>query len=439
MDMSRWTTAWAALCAVLACAAPPPTTAPAPDDPPATPGASETETPARSGLVLELRGAPAEVTVEVFASDDRPPLAVRSPWVEPEGLEVPAGFVTLVMTAAGERRQLEAYLHAGARIHVDWDDPDAITIEGGERLDRTEAERQWTADLEALMTAVSQGDGQGPLPQGVQQLLDAQRSAIEDLGDTPRAHLLRLRHASFVAQLAGARAAWAIVDPVPADSIAWAAYSPWLVELGWFLREIPEAHARLSEVRGAVADVGLQSAFTALDLLSAERSDQPDALAHAYRDATRADGPVVVGQPMPAFELRSVDDRSAIRSDALEGTPYLLEVWSTWCEPCIAQMKDLHALHEAMGAGERPALRVISVAVDDTRAPIVAFRRDRWPMPWANAWVPDGDPLFGAWAITGVPYAVLVDQHGIVRAADRHVEPDLVQQVAAPPKSPIKP
>lgn len=100
---------------------------------------------------------------------------------------------------------------------------------------------------------------------------------------------------------------WSVIAPIAADSPAWAAYAPWLVELQWFLKDVPGAVARFREVRSGVADVGLAAAFVAGDLLAAERSGEPNALAQSYADATVVEGPLVVGAPMPRFELRGLD------------------------------------------------------------------------------------------------------------------------------------
>ena len=94
--------------------------------------------------------------------------------------------------------------------------------------------------------------------------------------------------------------------------------------------------------------------------------------------------------------------------------PYVIEVWSTWCEPCVKAMQDLHTLHARVAADDPPRLRIISAAINDTRLPVEEFRRERWPMPWTNVWVPGGDPLFKGWSFEGVPSAVLVGADGRV-------------------------
>ena len=134
---------------------------------------------------------------------------------------------------------------------------------------------------------------------------------------------------------------------------------------------------------------------------------------------------------MPSFEFVDIETRQLVRSQDLLGTPYLLELWSTWCEPCVAQMPALHELHAELGSGDEPRLRIVSVAVNDSREPVAQFRNEHWPMPWIHVWAPDGAPLFDAWAIGSVPYAVLVDADGTVLRAAAHVSLDEVRAAAA--------
>ena len=132
---------------------------------------------------------------------------------------------------------------------------------------------------------------------------------------------------------------------------------------------------------------------------------------------------------MPAFELLDIDTRKPVRSQDLLGTPYLLELWSTWCKPCIEEMKALHELHAELEA-EGGRMRMISVAVNEGCDPVRSFRAERWPMPWTNVWAPGGAPLFEAWSLTSVPYVVLVDAQGKVLRAGPHLSLDEVRAAA---------
>jgi thiol-disulfide isomerase/thioredoxin len=366
--------------------------------------------------------------VTVHASDSRPALWGPAQVQARAELALDEGFVRVVFADEDDQHELHLYVRDGTRVRWDWQKPSRIDVQGGEALDLAAAREAWAQDLESLSSSIAGWDQRGDPPGALLAVVDERARALADLGDTPYGHLLRLRHASYVAQLLGPQRAWSVIDAVPPDSISWAAYAPLLVELRWFLRDVPEATRRLDAACEGGRDAGLRSACRAAQLLEAKKSGNDETLAAAVLDATVLEGRVVVGEPMPRFVLRSVDDNAEIRSADLR-RPYLLEVWSTWCAPCIAQMDALHALHEAAGG-----LTIISVAINDTTAPVEEFRAQRWPMPWLQAWVPGGEPLADAWGMDGgVPFGILVDAQGRVVQAQAHVSLDRARDLGRQP------
>lgn len=382
---------------------------------------------AEASVSVVLRGAPRQASVTVRASDDRAPVFGPAPL---EGdLRLPPGFWTVEVVADDKPRVLEVYTQPGARVVLDWESLETPQLEGATHVDRHRAEIWWAADMQRLIEAgASDWDGKSDMPAELRAALERSAAEIEAAGDSPYADLLRLRHGSYLAQIVGPQAGWELVSTVPPDAVAWAAYAPHLLELSYLLAAVPEADAHLAEVRERVVDPGLRSAFHAVDLFRAEAKGDDDALAAAVLEATDVRGPLVAGQSMPSFVLRTLDNRE-LRSSEMRG-PYLLEVWSTWCAPCIEQMAELHDLHAEASQGGR--LQLVSVNINDTREPVNAFRKERWPMPWPNAWVPGGDALFEGWGLgkTRVPFAVLVDADGVVREMGPHVSLERAQALA---------
>jgi thiol-disulfide isomerase/thioredoxin len=133
--------------------------------------------------------------------------------------------------------------------------------------------------------------------------------------------------------------------------------------------------------------------------------------------------PVIhVGDPVPHFKLRSIDDSSTIFSDkGMLGRLYLIDFWATWCGPCIGEMPYLHKAYERFkGAG----FTILSVSNDNSIETVSMYRKRNWAMPWLNALESSqsNGSLHLSFGIFGIPFPVLVDKKGIVIALDNDLK-----------------
>jgi thiol-disulfide isomerase/thioredoxin len=118
------------------------------------------------------------------------------------------------------------------------------------------------------------------------------------------------------------------------------------------------------------------------------------------------------GDIVPAMTLLDPDGRKVALPAAWAGRPTLVNLWATWCAPCLKEMPDL----QAFAAQQGPAgVRVVGIALDDAAAVRDFLRAHgiRYPVlvdapgP-ADAGVRLGNPA-------GVlPYSVLVSAEGRV-------------------------
>jgi thiol-disulfide isomerase/thioredoxin len=125
--------------------------------------------------------------------------------------------------------------------------------------------------------------------------------------------------------------------------------------------------------------------------------------------------PVIhVGDPVPHFELRSIDDSSTMFSEkSMSGRVYLIDFWATWCGTCVGEMPYLHKAYERFkGSG----FTILSVSRDDSIKTVSKYRKRKWTMPWLHA-LESSQPsipwLFGIW---GIPFPVLVNKKGVIIA-----------------------
>lgn len=118
------------------------------------------------------------------------------------------------------------------------------------------------------------------------------------------------------------------------------------------------------------------------------------------------------GERVEAFGLPGLDGASVEVPTAYAGRPVLINLWATWCGPCIEEMPELERFAQAQGDS---AVQVVGIALDDAEAVQEFLRKVPVGYPIlldeagpADAGVRLGNPK-------GVlPYSVLLDAQGRV-------------------------
>lgn len=116
------------------------------------------------------------------------------------------------------------------------------------------------------------------------------------------------------------------------------------------------------------------------------------------------------GQPLPVLHLQALDGNVVELPRHFRGRPLLINLWASWCGPCIREMPELQRFASEQDAN---GVQVVGIALDDTEA-VRAFLQ-RTPVAYpilidtpgpADAGVRLGNPK-------GVlPYSVLVSADG---------------------------
>lgn len=135
------------------------------------------------------------------------------------------------------------------------------------------------------------------------------------------------------------------------------------------------------------------------DVLAATAPKPPEGLAIAQR-----------GEVIPSLELASLDDGLMKLPSAYGGRPQLINLWASWCGPCIEEMPELDRFAHQQGSD---GVQVIGIALDDADA-VRAFLQKipvRYPILIDAAGPADAGVQLGN--VKGVlPYTVLLDGQG---------------------------
>ncbi|MGB7372880.1 DsbE family thiol:disulfide interchange protein [Pontixanthobacter sp.] len=117
----------------------------------------------------------------------------------------------------------------------------------------------------------------------------------------------------------------------------------------------------------------------------------------------------MIGKPVPAFELPAAHNGQPGLSlaDLQDGRPKLLNIWASWCVPCIAEAPHLEMLKQ-QGA------EIVGVAIRDRPADVARFLA-RNGNPYTRIGADDISAVQVSIGSSGVPETFVVDGNGIIR------------------------
>jgi len=125
---------------------------------------------------------------------------------------------------------------------------------------------------------------------------------------------------------------------------------------------------------------------------------------------------LMTGDAAPDWEATGYDGKTFSLSD-FRGRFVLMDFWATWCGPCLAEIPNLEAAHEALGGD---SLEVIGLSVDDARETAAGFLKKK-PSLYTQGFLGQGpsyETIRNAYGIEAIPAIWLVGPDGKILARD---------------------
>jgi thiol-disulfide isomerase/thioredoxin len=118
------------------------------------------------------------------------------------------------------------------------------------------------------------------------------------------------------------------------------------------------------------------------------------------------------GATLPAFQFFTPDNQARTLAD-YRGRGVVLNLWATWCGPCVAELPTLDALAGTL-AGDN--IVVLPVSSDAGGAATVRAFYDGHDIAHLPVLLDPGGAITQAWQVPGIPVTVIFDRSGHPRA-----------------------
>jgi peroxiredoxin len=119
--------------------------------------------------------------------------------------------------------------------------------------------------------------------------------------------------------------------------------------------------------------------------------------------------PLEAGRPAPNFTLPGLDGKMISLSD-YRGHVVLVNIWATWCPPCVGEMPSMEKLYRAL-KGEN--FEILAVSIDALGKKAVAPFMKKYNLSFPALMDPDGT-IKTLFQTTGVPESFIINQEGIL-------------------------
>jgi len=113
------------------------------------------------------------------------------------------------------------------------------------------------------------------------------------------------------------------------------------------------------------------------------------------------------GMPAPNFTLPDLDGKMVSLAD-YKGKVALLNIWATWCPPCVEEMPSMEKLHQEL-KGEKFVILAVSIDESGAKAVLPFMKKHKLSFP---ALTDSAGTIKSLYQTTGVPESFIIDKDG---------------------------
>lgn len=123
--------------------------------------------------------------------------------------------------------------------------------------------------------------------------------------------------------------------------------------------------------------------------------------------------PIDVGSRAPTFRARTVDGSNRVRTlEDYKGKVVVLNIWATWCKPCIVEMPSFERLHRQVADTN---LVVVAISIDDLVGADSVYQFARGLGVTFDILLDSTHAIDRDFQVTGYPETFVIARDGIIR------------------------
>jgi cytochrome c biogenesis protein CcmG/thiol:disulfide interchange protein DsbE len=119
--------------------------------------------------------------------------------------------------------------------------------------------------------------------------------------------------------------------------------------------------------------------------------------------------PLETGRPAPNFTLPGLDGKMVSLTN-YQGHVVLVNIWATWCPPCVDEMPSMERLYQEL---KDENFEIVAISIDQMGAEAVAPFMKKNNLSFTALLDPEGT-IKSTYQITGVPESFIVNKKGIL-------------------------